>query len=143
LLVLTREFFVNNEIYMAFLLNYPAQGVSGKMNNLPKHHARGPQRRGAQCSCIGCIGLRPALLFNFHIKILVYCFCRQIRLNVLLTYQTKTRKHISSFAFCVPRYKRMWQIFMGVLFLCGNAIGSVVYFHWSFYFFHGMGDGTI
>jgi len=23
--------------------------------------ARGPQRRGAQCSCIGCIGLRPAL----------------------------------------------------------------------------------
>jgi len=26
-----------------------------KMNNLPKHEAR------AQCSCIGCIGLRPAL----------------------------------------------------------------------------------
>jgi len=24
--------------------------------------ARGPQRRGAQCSCIGCIGLRPVLL---------------------------------------------------------------------------------
>jgi len=32
-----------------------------KMNNLPKHHGAGPQRRGAQCSCIGCIGLRPAL----------------------------------------------------------------------------------
>ena len=30
------------------------------MNNLPKHHGPGPQRRGAQCSCIG---LRPAL-FN-------------------------------------------------------------------------------
>ena len=35
-----------------------------KMNNLPNHHgsgppeARGPLRRGAQCSCIG---LRPAL----------------------------------------------------------------------------------
>ena len=32
-----------------------------KMNNLPKHHGVGPQRRGAQCSCIGCIGLRPVL----------------------------------------------------------------------------------
>jgi len=31
------------------------------MNNLPKHHGAGPQRRWAQCSCIGCIGLRPAL----------------------------------------------------------------------------------
>ena len=32
-----------------------------KMNNLPKHHGTGPQSRGAQCSCIGCIGLRPVL----------------------------------------------------------------------------------
>jgi len=24
------------------------------MNNLPKNHGAGPQRRGAQCSCIGC-----------------------------------------------------------------------------------------
>ena len=32
-----------------------------KMNNLPKHHGAGPQRGEAQCSCIGCIGLRPAL----------------------------------------------------------------------------------
>jgi len=29
-----------------------------KMNN---HHGAGPQRRRAQCSCIGCIGLRPAV----------------------------------------------------------------------------------
>jgi len=40
-LVLTRAFFVNNVIYMAFLLNSQAQGVSGKMNNLPKHHGAG------------------------------------------------------------------------------------------------------
>jgi len=32
-----------------------------KINNLPNHHGAGPLRRGAQCSCIGCIGLRPAL----------------------------------------------------------------------------------
>jgi len=31
------------------------------MKNLPKHQGAGPQRRGAQCSCIGCIGLRPTL----------------------------------------------------------------------------------
>jgi len=37
-----------------------------KMNNLPKHHGAGPQRRGAQCSCIGCIGLRPALSGYSH-----------------------------------------------------------------------------
>jgi len=42
LLALTRAFVVNNEIYMVFLLNSQAQNVSGKMNNLSKHHARGP-----------------------------------------------------------------------------------------------------
>jgi len=31
------------------------------MKYIPKHHGVGPQRRGAQCSCIGYIGLRPAL----------------------------------------------------------------------------------
>jgi len=29
---------------MVFLLNSQAQGVSGKMTNLPKHHARGPMQ---------------------------------------------------------------------------------------------------
>jgi len=39
--------FVNNEIYKPFLLNSQAQGVSGKMNNLPKHHGAGsPEARG-------------------------------------------------------------------------------------------------
>jgi len=38
-----------------------------KINNLPNQHgagppeARGSQRRGAQCSRIGCVDLRPAL----------------------------------------------------------------------------------
>jgi len=36
------------------------------MNNLSKRHGAGPQEAGAQeawaqCSCMGCIGLRPAL----------------------------------------------------------------------------------
>jgi len=47
---------------MAFLLNSQRKVYLAKMNNLPKHHGAGPQRRGAQCSCIGCIGLRPALI---------------------------------------------------------------------------------
>jgi len=42
---------------MAFLLNSEAQGVFSKINNLPKHHGARPQRRRAQCSCIGYIGL--------------------------------------------------------------------------------------
>ena len=58
---------------------------------------------------------------------MIYYFCRQICLNILYTYQKKTRKHISSFAFCVPRYERMWQILLGVLFLSGCAIGSYSY----------------
>jgi len=37
-----RAFFINSEIYMAFLLNSEAQGVSGKMNILPKYHGTGP-----------------------------------------------------------------------------------------------------
>jgi len=53
-----RAFFVNNENYLAFLLNSQAQGLYGEINDLPNTMARGPQRRGAQCSCIGCIGLK-------------------------------------------------------------------------------------
>jgi len=63
---------VNNEIYIAFLLNSKAQSVSGKMNNLPKHHSAGPPEEGAQCSCIGCISSRPALL-TLHAS-QVHCF---------------------------------------------------------------------
>jgi len=61
LLVLTRAFFVDNEIYVAFLLNSQAQGVSDKNEQSTQTPWRGSQRCGAQCSCIGCIGLRPAL----------------------------------------------------------------------------------
>ena len=42
LLVLTRAFFVNRKIYISFLLNSQAQGVSGKTNNQHKHHGAGP-----------------------------------------------------------------------------------------------------
>ena len=38
--------------------------------------ARGPQRRGAQCSCICCIGLRPALhtgTINMTVKAKIAC----------------------------------------------------------------------
>jgi len=59
---LTRAIFVNNIIYLAFLLNSQAPGASGKNEHLPKHHGARPQRCGAQCSCIGCIGLKPALV---------------------------------------------------------------------------------
>jgi len=50
-----------------------------KINNLPNHHgagppeARGPLRRGAQCSCIGCIDLRPALVAGILREILSDC----------------------------------------------------------------------
>jgi len=48
-----RAFFVNNVIYMAFLLNSQAQGVSGK-----NEQSTQTPWRGAQSSCVG---LRPAL----------------------------------------------------------------------------------
>jgi len=41
---------------MAFLLNFQAQGASGKNEQFTQ-----TPWRGAQCSCIGCISLRPAL----------------------------------------------------------------------------------
>jgi len=41
---------------MAFLLNSQAQGASGK-----NEQSSQTPWRGAQCSCISCIGLRPAL----------------------------------------------------------------------------------
>jgi len=37
------------------------------VNNLPKHHGAGLQKRVAQCCCIGCIGLRPALYAAYGI----------------------------------------------------------------------------
>jgi len=47
-----RAFFVNNEIYMAFLLNSQAQGVSGKINKLPKHHGAGPNAAACKMSVV-------------------------------------------------------------------------------------------
>jgi len=44
---------------MVFLLNSQSQGVSGK-----NEQSTQTQWRGAQCSCIGCIGLKPALPWN-------------------------------------------------------------------------------
>jgi len=67
-LVPMRAFFISNEICMAFLLN-KCKVYLAKMNNLPKHHGAGPQRRGAQCGCIGCIDLRPALLVTIIVAV--------------------------------------------------------------------------
>jgi len=47
LLVLTKAFFVDNEIYMAFLLNSQALGVSGKNEQSSQPPLRGaPEARG-------------------------------------------------------------------------------------------------
>ena len=44
---MTRAFFVNNEIYMAFLLNSQAQGVSGKNEQSTQTSSRmAPEVRG-------------------------------------------------------------------------------------------------
>jgi len=51
---------------MVFLLNSQAQGVSGK--NEQSTQTPWP---GAQCSCIGCIGLRPALLSILRVIVLL------------------------------------------------------------------------
>jgi len=52
---------------MAFLLNYPAQGVSGKMNNLPKHHGAGPpEARGPmQLHRLHRLKAGPAFQFSY------------------------------------------------------------------------------
>ena len=60
--ILTRAFFVKNKIYIAFLLNSQAQGVSGKN----EQSTQTPWRR-AQCSCIG---LRPTLLSSMELTLL-------------------------------------------------------------------------
>jgi len=54
---------LNNDIYKPFS-NSRVQEVQylSEMNNRPNVMVRGPLRRGVQCSRIGCIGLRPALL---------------------------------------------------------------------------------
>ena len=58
---------------------YPA-----KMNSLPKHHGAGPQRRGAQFSCISCLGLRSALPTGF-----LKPFVLQIPLSLLILLNDK------------------------------------------------------
>jgi len=57
--VKTRQLFADNEIYKPFLLNSRAQGVSEK-----NEQSSQTPWRGTQCSCIGCIGWRPALHHN-------------------------------------------------------------------------------
>jgi len=71
---------------MAFVLNSQTQRVHlAKMSNLPKHHGAGPQKRGAQCSCIACIGLRPAL-GSSAIKVLLCVVCSMA--NAILQFAT-------------------------------------------------------
>ena len=58
--------------YKPLLLNLSARSI-WQNEQLSKHMARGPrgagpQRRGAQCSRIGCIGLRPALFVRNAIR---------------------------------------------------------------------------
>jgi len=54
---------------MAILLNSQAQGVSGK-----NEQSTQTPWRGAKCGCIGCIGLRPALLVYKQIVRVPVCF---------------------------------------------------------------------
>jgi len=55
-----------------------------KMNNLSKHHGAGPQCRGAQCSCIGCIGLRPALRILQVKQVLGYSYVLEMTVSKTL-----------------------------------------------------------
>ena len=68
MLVLTRAFFVTLKFMWRFHWILKRKVYLVKMNHLPKHNGAGPQRRGAQCSCIGCIGLRPALFGFFELR---------------------------------------------------------------------------
>jgi len=69
-----RALYASSEVYRLFLLNYRAQGVSRKNEQPAKRYGRGPQERGAQCSCIGCIGLGPALgNIEQHYNIRLHC----------------------------------------------------------------------
>jgi len=60
-----------------------------KMNNLSNHHGAGPLRRGAQCSCIGCIGLRPAL----YIWILLVTFSKNRSFGMSLSTRASRLLH--------------------------------------------------
>jgi len=45
---------------MAFLLNSQAQGVSGKNDNIAKHHGAGPKMQRHLTRCIGLTKAGPA-----------------------------------------------------------------------------------
>jgi len=69
------------------------------MNYLPKHYGAGPQRRGTQCSCIGCIDLRPALvIWNRFLYIIVQSnlahICQTENVIFLHTYSKENDSYI-------------------------------------------------
>jgi len=81
---------------MAFVLISQAQGVSGKNES-----TQTPWRE-AQCSCIGCIGLRPALatlhlfqlrsyvIFSSYVRFAFAYFCVQIRFELWSNQRCRT-----------------------------------------------------
>jgi len=77
-----------------------------KMNSLPKHHGAGSQRRGAQCSCIGCIGLRPALAPSVCRRLSCVkcdeCFCIQFWFLGFILGLTSFPIGSSLFSICSP-----------------------------------------
>jgi len=89
---------------MAFLLNSQAQGVSGKMNNLPKHHGAGPQeargpmqlhrlhrlKAGPACTTQQCIARR-AHTYSEKVQV-QYRLKRVLQSTNIFTREAKTNK---------------------------------------------------
>ena len=94
------------------------------MNNLPKHQGAGPQRRGAQCSCIGCIGLRPALLAVSFLENLAAFSGRQIDVGFFYM-ESLMLLQVSSIELA-QRLKKQWKAYaIGVIFLRESNFGTI------------------
>jgi len=93
------------------------------MNNPPKHHGAGPQKRGVQCSCIG---LRPTL-FAMQLIGNASCCCHQSIFSLLVSKSLltfivcrKRKDHTPrSLEYCL--LSQQWVLFFAILFLIHKA----------------------
>jgi len=85
--------------------------------------ARGPQRLGFQCSCIGCIGLRPALCGGISTRSQVISKTSGSHLSLN---RYGNGKYLFSATMCVPfRHDRHTRTLMSISFqniLCNSTV---------------------
>ena len=137
--ILTRALFANNDIISAVSTEFERKEYLAKMYYYPNTwrgaprgagppETWGPQRRGAQCNRIGCIGLRPALRFRHKCRF--YFQTKQLTKISFLSLNIIKSSDPSKFTFTPYKWSFNYNCYnwTKVLYITHDRLTSAKYF---------------